>query len=75
MVKRGPAEGGSHESLGTRLTLETLAGGKGNIMDSGAESKKKTQEEKSKGRFWLRLKLYSVDLLRFHGPHTLVIRR
>ena len=42
MVKRGPAEGGSHESLGTRLTLETLAGGKGDIMDSGAEGKKKT---------------------------------
>ena len=57
MVKRVPAKGGSHESLGTRLTLETLAGGKGNIMDSGAEGKKKTQEEKPKERFWLRLKL------------------
>ena len=65
MVKRGPAEGRSHESLGTCLTLETLAGGKGNIMDSGAEGKKKTQEEKPNGRFWLRLKLYSGDLLRF----------
>lgn len=75
MVKRVPAKVGSHESLGTRLTLETLAGGKGNIMDRGAEGKKKTQEEKPKERFWLRLKLYLVDLLRFHGPHTPVISR
>lgn len=75
MVKRVLAKDGSHESLGTHLTLETLAGGKGNIMDSGAEGKKKTQEEKPKENFWLRLKLYSVDLLRFPGPHTPVISR